>query len=191
MPRLLELIVALIGGAIFAPFILLLALAVRLTSKGPALFLQTRLGKEQKPFKIVKIRTMVAGTREAGTHLVNGDAITPLGRLLRKFRLDELPQFINVIKGDMSFVGPRPCLPSQQELILAREQAHVFDIRPGITGLAQVKGIDMSNPRHLASIDGEYVKSRTLLLDLKIIMKTLCGGGIDNRATQSKSETKN
>lgn len=188
MPRSIEFIAALIGLVICSPIILFLALGVRLTSPGAAFFRQTRLGKSEEPFNIIKIRTMAAGTLEAGTHLVGEEAITPLGRILRKLRLDEIPQLINVIRGEMSFVGPRPCLSSQLDLISARKHYHVFHVRPGITGLAQVQGVDMSEPLHLAAIDGEYVRRRSTLLDLKIILKTVTGGAIDRRPGASKTE---
>jgi len=189
MPRPIEFLAALLGLVIFTPIILILAIGIRLTSPGPALFRQSRLGLNQKQFNIIKLRTMTVGTREVGTHLVGANAITPIGRILRKLRLDELPPFINVVRGEMSFVGPRPCLPSQFDLIAARERVHVFTIRPGITGLAQIQGVDMSTPTQLAAIDGEYVQRRSARLDFEIILKTLTGGGIDRRPAPSTAES--
>jgi O-antigen biosynthesis protein WbqP len=107
-----------------------------------------------------------------------------LGRRLRAFKLDELPQLFNVVRGDMSLVGPRPCLPSQADVIAARRRRDVFSIRPGITGLAQLASVDMSTPDRLAEIDGRYVANRTLLGDLLIIARTVTGGGAGDAANR-------
>jgi O-antigen biosynthesis protein WbqP len=181
MPRIIETILALLGLVALSPILLITIILVRLTSPGPALFKQIRIGRNQLPFAIYKIRTMHFGTREAGTHLVEAQSVTAIGRILRKLRLDEIPQLINIIAGDMSLVGPRPSLPSQTELIAARAAESVYLVRPGITGLAQIQGLDMSNPIELAKVDGIYVRDRSFGLDLRIIFKTLIGGAIDTR----------
>jgi len=129
---------------------------------GSIFFSQIRLGKNQKPFLIFKFRTMKVDTKSAGTHLVEKKSITKFGNILRKTKLDELPQLINVFFGDMSFVGPRPCLLNQKKLISERKKRKVFKVRPGITGLAQISGIDMKTPTQLAKIDQKMIKKMNL-----------------------------
>ena len=148
-------------------------LLVKLSSVGMGLFIQKRFGRYGRLFDCYKFRTMVQGTKQAGTHEVSAQAITPVGRFLRKTRLDELPQIFNIFKGEMSLVGPRPCLPMQTALINERKKKGVDQLVPGVTGLAQILGVDMSNPTKLASIDYDYLKRRTLLLDIKMIFLTL------------------
>jgi len=181
MFRIFEFIFSLLGLIALSPLLLFCLIAVRSTSPGPALFKQMRVGKGQKPFAIYKIRTMRLGTKEAGTHLVAAQSVTNIGKVLRKLRLDEIPQLYNVLMGDMSLVGPRPCLPTQTELIAARAAENVYAVRPGITGLAQIQGLDMSNPIELAKVDGTYVRTRSLGLDLRIILQTILGRAIDTR----------
>jgi lipopolysaccharide/colanic/teichoic acid biosynthesis glycosyltransferase len=154
---------------------------VRFTSSGPGLFLQTRVGKGQRPFTCVKFRTMRLDTAQAGSHQISAAQVTVIGRLLRRLKLDELPQAINLIRGEMSLVGPRPCLPSQTELIQEREKRNVFSIVPGITGWAQMQAIDMSVPSLLAQVDAEYTVRRSVLLDLRIVLQTLRGQGMGDR----------
>jgi lipopolysaccharide/colanic/teichoic acid biosynthesis glycosyltransferase len=146
--------------------------AVRLSSAGPGIFAQQRVGLGGRPFTCYKFRTMHVGTRQAGTHEVATSAVTSVGRFLRASKIDELPQVVNLLRGDMSLVGPRPCLPNQHELVAERHRRGVFDVLPGITGLAQVQGIDMSDPARLARKDEDYIARRTLPLDLKILLKT-------------------
>jgi O-antigen biosynthesis protein WbqP len=181
MPRMFEWTLSFFGLVALSPILLLSILAVRATSPGPTIFKQIRVGKDQKPFAIYKIRTMRLGTKEAGTHMVEGQSVTAIGRILRKIRLDEIPQLFNVLAGDMSLVGPRPSLPSQTELIAARKAYNVYSVRPGITGLAQIQGLDMSKPAELAKVDGTYVRTRSLYLDLMIILQTMTGRAIDKR----------
>jgi O-antigen biosynthesis protein WbqP len=121
---------------------------------------------------------MFSGTAHVPTHQVSGSSITRFGAYLRRLKLDELPQLFNVVKGDMSLVGPRPCLTSQQQLIEERRLLGVLDALPGITGLAQVRGVDMSDPVLLAQLDAQYVAKRNLFGDLKLIWATLRGSGI-------------
>jgi O-antigen biosynthesis protein WbqP len=144
---------------------------------GSPLFQQTRVGRHKKPFVLVKFRTMKLETAHVATHLVDASAVTPFGRFLRRTKLDELPQLWNVLKGEMSLVGPRPCLQSQEELISARERLGVFAARPGITGLAQITGVDMSNPKQLAGTDAVMLSSLRVRDYLRYLLMTLVGRG--------------
>ena len=161
----------------FGWLIVMLIIAIRITSSGRAIFAQERVGLEGRTFICYKLRTMYCNTPSAPTHQTDPSAITDLGWWLRRLKLDELPQLLNVIKGDMSLVGPRPCLPSQQDLIEHRQRRGVFSVRPGLTGKAQVLGVDMSNPERLAKIDAEYVAERSFVGDIVLIVQTLTGGG--------------
>jgi O-antigen biosynthesis protein WbqP len=173
MKRAFDLVLA-VPLALFAlPLVAAAAAWIRLTSPGPAFFAQERIGRHEKPFRCLKLRTMYEGTRSLPTHEVDGKAVTKAGRVLRRLKLDELPQLWNVLKGEMSLVGPRPCLPTQKELIERRRALGVYKLRPGITGLAQVEGIDMSDPERCAGKDAEYLRERTLELDAVIILRTL------------------
>jgi O-antigen biosynthesis protein WbqP len=160
------------------PIFLIVAVAIRLESRGPAIFQQARVGKNGRKFTCYKFRTMVTGTGDVPTHQVAASAVTPLGNYLRRLKVDELPQLFNVLVGSMSLVGPRPCLPSQHELVAARRRLGVLEVRPGITGLAQVQGVDMSNAEHLATLDAQYVQTQTTIGDLKLIWATLRGQGV-------------
>jgi O-antigen biosynthesis protein WbqP len=160
------------------PIILIVIVAIRLQSPGDAVFKQIRVGRNGLPFTCYKLRTMVSGTSNVPTHLVQASAVTALGEHLRRFKIDELPQRCNVLIGDMSLVGPRPCLPSQTELVEARRKLGVFDVRPGITGLAQVNGVDMSDANRLAEIDAQYVRTQSFGNDLRLIWATLRGQGM-------------
>src|SRR4051812_26491405 len=163
---------------LFWPILLIVIVAIRLQSPGAAIFKQVRVGKNARPFTCYKLRTMYSGTSNVPTHLVAASAVTGFGEHLRRFKIDELPQLCNVLIGDMSLVGPRPCLPSQTELVEARRRLGVFDVRPGITGLAQVNGIDMSDANRLAEIDAQYVRTQSFSNDLKLIWATLRGQGM-------------
>jgi lipopolysaccharide/colanic/teichoic acid biosynthesis glycosyltransferase len=154
---------------------------VRFGSSGPGIFAQDRVGQHGKTFTCYKFRTMKAGTKQAGTHEVTADAVTGIGAVLRKTKIDELPQVWNILRGEVSLVGPRPCLPVQRELIAARQERGVLELVPGITGLAQINGIDMSNPVRLAEMDARYAAQRGLLLDMKIILGTFLGRGQGDR----------
>lgn len=178
IPRVLEAALALVGLVASSPVIALVSLALGLEMRASPLFRQTRIGRHGTAFTLYKLRTMRPGTREAATHLVGADALTRVGRLARRLKVDELPQLWNVVRGDMSLVGPRPCLPGQVELVAARQAAGAFLVRPGITGLAQVQGIDMSDPARLAAIDGLYVRTRSVAGDLRLLVATLLGSGL-------------
>ena len=132
-------------------------------------------------FTLIKFRTMSKGTKSCATHLVDNSKITKLGKLLRKTKLDELPQLLNVIKGDMSLVGPRPSLPSQFELIDIRKTYNIYDYLPGITGLAQINGIDMSNPILLSQIDSKMMKNLNLNKYFYYLISTFLGRGFGDR----------
>ena len=173
--RALDFSAALVGLVVLSPVILVVGAVVRFTSTGPAIFRQQRVGRNEQLFTCYKFRTMHTGTAQRATHEINASAITPAGTFLRKFKLDELPQLWNVLHGDMSLVGPRPCLPVQSELVAERRARGVFAIRPGITGLAQVEGIDMSEPKRLAERDADYVRMQNTRLDLSLIFKTILG----------------
>ena len=144
---------------------------------GSPIFIQERVGRFKKPFKLVKLRTMVVGTASIASHLASRDSISTFGGFLRKTKLDELPQLINVLLGDMSLVGPRPNLFNQQDLIAKRDALGVYAVRPGITGLAQVSNIDMSTPDLLAETDAEMISSLTLGRYLGYIFQTVAGKG--------------
>lgn len=150
---------------------------VRLGSSGPGIFAQERVGQNGKTFICYKFRTMKAGTKQAGTHEMTADAITGVGAFLRKTKIDELPQVWNILRGDLSLVGPRPGLPVQTKLTEERQALGVFSVLPGITGLAQINGVDMSDPERLARLDARYIAQRGLLLELKIILATFLGRG--------------
>lgn len=169
---------------VFAGFGLLLALPLMallflmgLFDTGAPLFHQIRVGRHQQPFTLVKFRTMRPDTQSVATHLANPAAVTPLGVFLRRTKLDELPQLWNVLKGDMSLVGPRPCLFNQTELIQERASRGVFAARPGITGLAQINGIDMSTPRRLAETDATMLHDLGVAAYLTYILRTVTGAG--------------
>jgi len=147
------------------------------------IFVQKRLGKKKSVFSLVKFRTMAIGTRNMGTHLINPSAITKIGSFLRSSKLDELPQLLNVLLGHMSMVGPRPNLPNQSELINMRETNGVYDVRPGITGLAQIRNIDMSQPELLSKIDAEMIESLTMKKYLLYIILTALGKGMGDKVT--------
>lgn len=176
MPRFLEFIVALAGLVVAAPIILILVAAVRYDSDGPGIFRQKRVGRDGRLFVCYKLRTMASGTPDVPTHDAQNSYLTGIGAFLRKVKLDELPQLWNVVRGDMSFVGPRPCLESQKELIAERQNRGVLRVRPGITGLAQIQDIDMSDPKRLALVDSEYLKRRSIAFDIRILLLTVFGG---------------
>jgi O-antigen biosynthesis protein WbqP len=163
---------------IFWPVLLVIIIAIRLQSPGAAIFAQVRVGKNGRLFTCYKLRTMYAGTANVPTHQVEVSSVTPLGEYLRRFKVDEIPQLYNVVAGDMSLVGPRPCLPSQTDLVEARRRLDVLTVRPGITGLAQVRGIDMSDPERLAAVDAQYVRSHSFAGDIKLIWSTIRGRGL-------------
>ena len=148
---------------------------------GSPLFFQKRVGRYKKPFILVKFRTMKLDTVSVASHLVSSSSVTKLGRFLRKTKLDELPQLWNVLKGEMSLVGPRPCLFNQEKLIKERETLNALDVRPGITGLAQVNEIDMSTPELLAKTDAKMVRQLSEKKYFMFILQTITGKGSGDR----------
>lgn len=175
--RCTDLVAALV---ILIPFSWLLAiiwLAVRLQSPGPGIFAQPRVGQNGQVFTCYKFRTMSKDSPNVGTHEASTSLVTPLGKVLRRTKLDELPQALNILLNQMSLVGPRPCLPQQEAVIAERQKRGVFTVKPGITGLAQVGHIDMSQPQELALWDARYVKLRSFRLDLSILVQTALGRG--------------
>ena len=158
---------------------------VRLTSAGPGIFAQERVGKNGKIFTCYKFRTMYEKTKQVGTHEVLDASVTRIGAFLRKTKLDELPQIINILRNEMSLIGPRPCLPNQTELIAERQNQNVFDLKPGISGLAQINDIDMSAPTQLSDMDAQYAKIKGLLTDLSIMFATATGSGQGDKVNQN------
>jgi lipopolysaccharide/colanic/teichoic acid biosynthesis glycosyltransferase len=183
MTRLFDVVLSLAGLVVSAPVFLLLFVLVWFDTKFP-LFRQERVGRHQKPFTLVKFRTMRPDTASVATHLADASAVTKLGCFLRRSKLDELPQLWNVLKGEMSLVGPRPCLFNQAELIEERAARGVFAARPGITGLAQINGIDMSTPRLLAETDALMLRELDLSAYFSYIFKTVTGAGRGDRIRQ-------
>lgn len=155
--------------------------AVLCTSGRPGIFAQERVGQNGKAFVCYKFRTMKQNTQQAGTHELPAASVTNFGKILRKTKIDELPQVWNILRGELSLVGPRPCLQVQETLILRRKEYDVFSVRPGITGLAQINGIDMSDPDTLALWDARYIAQQCIITDLKIIFATLGGRGQGDR----------
>lgn len=153
------------------------ALLIWLDDRANPFFVQRRLGRDERPFRLIKLRTMRVGTGDRPSHEAGRKSITRVGALLRRTKLDELPQLWNVLCGEMSFVGPRPGLPSQIELADSRRRHGVHHILPGITGVSQVRGLDMSTPEHLAETDALYLRDWSLKRDLQLLMRTALGGG--------------
>ncbi|MCC3799626.1 sugar transferase [Vibrio parahaemolyticus] len=176
MIRLIDFFAAFLGLLFLWP-VLLIVVIIGLFDTGCPVFVQKRVGRNKKPFKLIKFRTMSVETKSVASHLASKSSITKFGSFLRKTKIDELPQLINVLKGDMSLVGPRPNLFNQQELIAERDSLGVYDVLPGITGLAQVQNIDMSTPVLLAKTDREMIDSLTLKRYFKYIMMTVTGSG--------------
>lgn len=160
------------------------ALAIIAEMHAHPLFRQCRVGKDGRQFTIMKLRTMRPDTPDGASHDVGQATVTPVGRLLRRTKMDELPQLWNVLMGDMSLIGPRPCLPSQLELIEARRRLGVLALRPGITGLAQIAGLDMSQPAALAAADAAYLRRWSILADLAILARTAVGAGRGDAAAR-------
>lgn len=176
--RFLDFVLSLLAFCALSPLLAAVSLAVKLDSKGPVVFRQKRIGKDKTHFEMLKFRTMRTDTpKDMPTHLLkNPDAfITRVGSFLRKTSLDELLQLINIIKGEMSIVGPRPALWNQFDLISERDKYGANAVRPGLTGWAQVNGRDELEIPEKARLDGEYVKNMSLLLDIRCVLKTALG----------------
>ncbi|MEK4209706.1 MULTISPECIES: sugar transferase [Paenibacillus] len=172
----IDFLLALIGMLVLWPVFLIIAIVIKTTSKGPILFKQKRLGKNKSKFYILKFRTMRTDTpQDMPTHLLEDPDffITKVGKFLRKTSLDELPQIINILKGEMSIVGPRPALWNQYDLIAERDKYGANDIKPGLTGWAQINGRDELPIEKKASLDGEYVASLSFKFDIKVFFMTI------------------
>ena len=180
MIRTLDFVFSLLGLVFGFPVLLVLCV-IGLFDTGSPVFWQERVGRDKKPFTLVKFRTMSVDTASVASHLANSSSITKFGHFLRRTKLDELPQLWNVLKGEMSLVGPRPCLFNQEELIQEREQRGVLAARPGVTGLAQVNDIDMSTPELLAKTDSKMLANLTVSEYFKYIFMTVSGKGSGDR----------
>lgn len=180
MIRVLDFIFSFSGLLLSFPVLLVLVI-VGFFDTGSPIFLQVRVGRNMRPFTLIKFRTMKLNTASVATHLASASSITPFGQFLRRTKLDELPQLWNVLKGDMSLVGPRPNLFNQEELIQERDALGVYTVRPGITGLAQINDIDMSTPKLLAETDAEMIRTLTLKLYFSYILQTMLGKGSGDR----------
>lgn len=183
--RVFDIVLAVLGLLVGLPFLVIIVL-IGLTDTGSPIFRQVRVGRDRKPFTLVKFRTMRKDTLSVASHLASVSAITPFGAFLRRTKLDELPQLWNVLKGEMSLVGPRPCLFNQEELITERDSRGIYGVRPGITGLAQVNGIDMSTPRLLAETDARMLAELTLRDYFRYILITAAGKGAGDRVKSGK-----
>ena len=176
--RKIDFILALIGLIVLSPLFIGIMIAIKLESKGPVFFKQKRVGIYQSHFNILKFRTMrIDAPKDTPTHLLIGPElyITKVGKFLRKTSLDELPQIINILKGEMAIIGPRPALWNQYDLIKEREKFGANDILPGLTGWAQINGRDELQILEKAKLDGEYVNNISILLDTKCLIKTVIG----------------
>jgi len=174
--RIIDFILSLVAIVILSPLLLLIAILIKLDSEGPVLFKQKRIGMHKTHFYMLKFRTMrIDSPKDVPTHLLeNPDQwITRIGKFLRKTSLDELPQLFNIIKGEMSIIGPRPALWNQDDLIAERDKYGANDVRPGLTGWAQVNGRDELPIEVKARYDGEYVQKMSFMFDLKCLLKTV------------------
>lgn len=174
MKRLFDIFSSLFAIIIFSPILILVSVAIKLESKGPIIFKQDRPGINNKLFKIYKFRSMKVDTPNVATDLLDpADFITKSGKIIRKTSLDELPQLFNILRGDMTVVGPRPALYNQYELIKKRTEVNVHKIKPGLTGLAQVMGRDDNSDDQKVQYDKYYLENQSFKLDMYIIYKTI------------------
>lgn len=193
MKRLFDFLMSLIATIILSPVILIVALAVKFTSPGPMLFKQRRIGKDNVEFEIYKFRTMRIDTPNVPTHLLENPEqwITPVGKFLRKTSLDELPQLFNILKGEMSIVGPRPALYNQLDLKEMRTKVEVHKLVPGLTGWAQINGRDEIPLSLKVNLDKEYLDRMSFLFDIKIIFMTVLSVLKRDGVQEGKSENNN
>lgn len=182
MIRVIDFFLALLGLVVAFPVFIVIFL-LGLLDTGAPIFKQERVGRFKKPFILIKFRTMRKDTLSVASHLSSASSITRLGKVLRRTKLDELPQLWNVLKGEMSLVGPRPGLFNQEELTEKRDKLRVYDVRPGITGLAQINNIDMSTPGVLAEKDAEMIRTLNLSSYFRYILMTVLGRGSGDRVT--------
>jgi len=165
-------LICLIGLILMFPLLVLIGFIILIEDGAPVFFVQDRIGKNKKNFRIIKIRTLKKNTPHTGTHKLDKDHLLNNGTWVRKFKLDEFPQLINVLKGDVNLIGPRPGLLVQDELLKERSLKGIYCIKPGITGLAQILGYDMSNPKKLAEIDKTYIINKSMYIDVLILLGT-------------------
>ena len=193
MKRLFDFVMSLIGITVLSPIILIVALAVKLTSPGPMLFKQRRIGKNNNEFQIYKFRTMRIDTPNVPTHLLENPEqwITPVGKFLRKTSLDELPQLFNILKGEMSIVGPRPALYNQSDLRDMRTAVGVHKLIPGLTGWAQINGRDEIPLSLKVRLDKEYLDRKSFLFDIKIIFMTVLSVLKSDGVQEGRAENNN
>lgn len=196
MKRVFDFLSSLIAIILFSPILLILAIIIKYTSPGPVLFKQRRMGLNNEEFVIYKFRTMRIDTPNVATHLLkNPDQyITPIGKVMRKTSLDELPQLFNILKGEMSIVGPRPALYNQHDLIEMRTNANVHTVRPGLTGLAQVSGRDELELDKKVYFDQQYLEKQSFFYDLRLIFLTVTKvfkseGVVEGATTTNSKET--
>ncbi len=182
--RLFDLVLALVLTLPAVVACTVAALLIWLDDHANPFFVQSRLGRDGRPFRLVKLRTMRTGTGDRPSHETTQGSITRTGALLRRTKLDELPQLWNVLRGEMSFVGPRPGLPSQTILANERHRHGVDRLSPGITGVSQVQGLDMSTPERLAETDAAYLRKWSLSRDLHLLVRTAMGGGRGDAASR-------
>ena len=196
--RFLDIILSLIALIILLPFFIVFAIIIKVESRGPIFFKQKRIGKNKKTFTILKFRTMRADTpKDMPTHMLkNAESyITKFGGFMRKTSIDELPQIINILKGDMSIIGPRPALWNQEDLIEQRDEFNANSIRPGLTGWAQINGRDELPIEQKAALDGEYIKKLSFWFDIKIFFKTIINvfrhdGIVEGEQEEKKEQAK-
>ena len=180
MTRIFDILFSFLGLVLLSP-ILIVLMVIGYLDTGSPIFRQERVGKGMKPFHLMKFRSMHVNAPSVATHLASASSITPFGSFLRKSKLDELPQLLNVFVGDMSLVGPRPNLFNQEELIHERDSRGVYTVRPGITGLAQINKIDMSTPQLLAETDAKMIQELNTLGYFKYFFLTVFGKGFGDR----------
>ena len=180
MIRVFDIVLSIIALVLLSPLILIIYILILVETRSP-IYVQERVGYRQRAFILFKFRTMKSNTPSLATHLVSDNALTTTGRVLRKTKFDELPQLFNVLRGEMSLVGPRPCLFNQSELILARDRLGVFEVLPGITGLSQLRKIDMSTPELLARTDAEMIRDLSLAKYFQFLILTAFGMGAGDR----------
>jgi len=185
--RLMNILFAFLVFGLLWWLLLSIWLWVRVSSPGPGILAQDRVGKNGSIFVCYKFRTMHQDTKNVGTHEADRSSITSPGVFLRKTKIDELPQIVNLMKGELSLIGPRPCLPVQEELITCREEAGIFDVLPGISGWAQINDVDMSDAVRLTTYDSQYIVRQSILFDLKIVLLTFIGRGQGDKIAKEPS----
>jgi len=197
MGKVFNVIFSLVLLVLFSPLFLIVGVMIKLNSKGPVFFTQMRIGRNNELFKFYKFRTMKIGTPNVATDKLDSSIsyVTKTGKILRKTSIDELPQIINILKGDMTFVGPRPALYNQYELKELRTKAGVHKLLPGVTGWAQINGRDNNNDYEKTQHDSDYLNNKSLWLDIRIVFRTVfkvlrAEGILDGAHQHQKSESK-